>query len=362
MHSSKLAYAAGSLVILGAAQVTQAQVSCGEVITDARVMTANLVSCGVSPALTIGAGGHLDMNGFSVATPAAVGIEMSGSGGSLSNGGVTNCVGVAAGVLVTGSGNRIENVAVRNCHTGFRIEGSANKLTRTVASENGSDGFLAFGAKTSIVQAYAFDNGFDGFHLEGAGSKLTDVVAEGSTVFGVFVSGEKSKLSDIVALQNGNGVFGGPGAKLQRITSIQNNNGIKLSSNAKLKQAKAIGNTIENIEAEGSEGIQIDKSIAGRGSVNYSLDVASAGKKLQRSLSFDAGTLGLELGADAVAVKDNFFAGDNRAIQVDGDGNLLQGNASANSFLTPTFVDNQPSCGANSWTNNAGVGNLSCVD
>lgn len=357
------------LILMGAVQPATAQVACGDIITDERVMTSTLSGCPDAPVLTIETGGSLDMNGFSIVPVNGGAVVMSGTGGRLKNGGITSCGSGAAGVRVTGDRNTIENISVRNCGAGFTISGIKNKLLRCVAKDNGIDGFTAFATAsgTSINQAYAYGNGEAGFSIGGGAAKLTNLVAEQNRV-GIFLNNSGKRLTEAVAFQNTQtGILAsGPGAKLKRVVAIQNGSrGIWLQRGARMKQAIAIGNgdiTFANIALKG-DGVRVDDAISARGEVNYEIapgDGEVAGQRLRRSLSVEAGTIGLRVNEDENRVEDNFFAEGDRAIEVTGGLNTLSGNAAANSLITPTFVDTT-GCATNVWKDNAGSSDP-CID
>jgi hypothetical protein len=346
----------------------RAQVSCGDVISDDRIMTADLNGC-IGTAVTVGSGGSLDMNGYTIDTPGGVGVAMNGDGGLLKNGSIRLCG--LSGVVITGAGNKVQNVSVRTCLNGFEISGPKSKMERAVAIQNTNEGFLVLGggAKTQIKQSYAYNNTADGFQIDGEGSKLAGVVAHDNSSAGVRVGAAKVKVTDTLALENNNDgiVVAGIGATLQRVTSVQNGGrdiGLD-STGAKLKQGTTVRNGgVASIWISGN-GNSVDKTTAGFGFNN--LFIAGNENKAQRLLSVGASEAGIDLfmTASENSLKKSFstFSG-NMGIRASASSSLnqLKENVATDSIAPFDLFDGNLGCGTNTWEKNSGVANDSCID
>jgi hypothetical protein len=356
----------GALALLQAGSAN-AQVACGDVITDSQVMASNLDSC-VGTAVTIGSSGSLDMNGYEITLPGAEGVVMNGSGGTLKNGTVQLCG--LSGVVITGDGNKVENVGVRTCFNGFEISGEKNKIERGVAVQNTNEGFLVLpGAlKASIKQSYSYNNTENGFRIDGEGTKIAGAVAYDNSESGFDIAGDKTKLSDVLSLENDDDgiVVTGSDAKLQRVFSVQNGaRDIGLDGvGAKLKQGTTVGSNLASIWISGN-GNSVDKAIASFGFNN--LFVAGDQNKAQRLLSVRAAEVGIDVGGSANdnAIKKSFSTqNQNVGIRVSNGAaqNDLRENIASDHSAPWDLLDLNPACGSNNWQKNGGVANDPCID
>lgn len=216
-------------LVMGAAGVAHAQVSCGDVITEDRVMDSDLNCPGHDPAITI-VGAELDMNGYKLSGCPGVGILLTLDKSTVKNGSVIHC---DTGVQLEGLGkHRVENMFVGgHLDYGVHIIAGAdkNKLVNVTASVNGT-GFRILSDKNSFDRCAAHTNGLDGFHTPGStqGNTFTDSTATANGGDGFYVIA--STVQRCHATYNGGDGFFGSFNTVKDSTSSSNvGNGFTLS-------------------------------------------------------------------------------------------------------------------------------------
>ncbi|WP_445363601.1 right-handed parallel beta-helix repeat-containing protein [Microbulbifer sp. ANSA003] len=192
-------------------------VSCGDVITTAEVLDADISNCAADPAITIiGPEGSLDLNGYEMSCDgmAGVGILLDGSFANLTNsqpqtGIITSC---ETGISIEGSGfHNISSVtAIENAITGVRIVsnnnflsgsnytfnlsigievlGNENFLNLLNVTSNADGGINIFGDNTLISLSNASNNGGAGIDIRDVdGSQIIQNSANANDQFGIRV-------------------------------------------------------------------------------------------------------------------------------------------------------------------------------
>lgn len=316
-------------------------VTCGDTITTSATLTGDL-SCGTEPALTIGSGGSLNMNGFKVTCSGACeGIILAGGKNRLSNGVVENCPCRAVGLDGTG-GHQITNVLARGSEEGFSGATGGNKLKNCSALANTQTGVNLTGDKNSLTRVATGDNP-EGISVSGNGNKLSEIASAdsylGITVFG---NGNKLQKSSVAeAVQRGIGVFGD---KNTVQTSQALGNGDFAWGGAGLNVSGASNKVRNNSVAYFYDGIQLGG--------NHNIVVGN--------VVTDVDNYGIWVGSSASIVTNNsVLSSGNYGIQAFGTGNTIASNVAVGG--TPFGLDDIfPGC-SNGWLSNVGTKSQVCI-
>ncbi len=316
-----------------------AQVVCGAVITTEATMTADL-DCATEPGLTIGAGGELDMAGFTLSCDGTdVGIELGGSKAKLANGVVEGC-NIAAVNLGGSGGHKVSSVLARNSAVGIAGTSNGNKVSRSDA-DNNTDGFSLIGDKNALLYVAATRSTATSINLAGNKNKIVDSVADNSG-YGVTVTGDGNKLVRVVVSnQTFDAVtIAGIGNKLTGNTAVQSGGpGFYLNGDGnKLTRNFAIDNN--------GIGIWID---------------TGSGMALKKNLISGSGSNGIFVGSNGHSVAGNsIYDVNGTGIYIDGVDNSIANNVALRSNAVD-FEDATVGC-ANEWRNNAGIKGQTCID
>ncbi|HYD50142.1 MAG TPA: right-handed parallel beta-helix repeat-containing protein, partial [Terriglobales bacterium] len=185
-------------LLLGSGPVA-AQVNCGDVITDDRVMTTDLVCAAHDPAITID-GGSLDMAGHRLEGCLGNGILLIGAG-AVRNGSVFDCG--HGFVLQGGGGHRLLNVVARgNSGDGIRAVTGENQLTNVTAINNTGDGFDIGSSRNKLTRCASVNNMDNGFVIVGSENKLSENESTKNTLDGFHVTGDKNTFKHNLADNN----------------------------------------------------------------------------------------------------------------------------------------------------------------
>lgn len=317
-------------------------VSCGDTITTAATLTSDL-NCFDTPPLTLGPGGKLNMNGFTVTcqTPFSNGIVLGGSGNELSNGMVAGCLWSAV-VLGGGGGHKVTNVVARDANKGFDGVSDSNQIRLCSAIGNGT-GVELTGARNSLSRVMTSRNGY-----------------------GVDVWSNGNQLSEIGSAYDSSSIRlnGGDGNKVQKSASFSSFLGVEVLGDKNIVQTSRVfgqttGSGGGSILFEGSDNT-VQNSMFVRADFEAIDVVGFFGpanvKSNLVSVVADGGIL--VDGAGSSVTKNSIFAG-NGGIRAYGVGVVISGNAAVGS--APDLYDgSDPACG-NTWTANVGKRTQSCI-
>lgn len=193
----------------------KADVSCGDVITTAEVLTEDLsCSSAFDLALTVvGPGGYLDLNGFTIECDFDVdGIFLDGTGavvtgGALSNGKVQGC---GFGVEAIGSGaHTVTGIAFEGNAVSVAFVSDNNTLSNSVISETTEIGVAINGSNSTLianeVSTSTSASGAWGVILQvGADtSYILSNMVSGFDQYGVIVCSDRNVISQNVVEGNG---------------------------------------------------------------------------------------------------------------------------------------------------------------
>ena len=128
------------LTVTGMAVPAEAGFTCGGTVGPGGtlVMTADIIGCATSPALTVVGPVTVDMNGHTVSCSSSSvnGIEQDGTGAILKNGVVGKFCNIA--VVVSGSGtHQVLNVLTRGNTRGFQVRSDGNHLSNDSSEDTG---------------------------------------------------------------------------------------------------------------------------------------------------------------------------------------------------------------------------------
>lgn len=324
------------LLLSDGTAVVQAQVTCGDVITDKRVLETDL-ACGTNPALTIN-GGKLDMAGHRVT-------------------GVGDCI------LLAGIGSQLSNGSAYSCGGhGVMLEGSKHKITSVVSTENSGAGFFAAaditGVKFTNTSAVLNDAGYYFFVGPASKNKFSGAVASRNVSTGFTVLGDENKVSECTAFGNGFYGFGFNGNKNKFSRNIADGNqyGFQIGGNEnKLKQNTASGGSTDFGFNMGGNDNTLTKNVSVR-NADEGFVVVGTGNQLTKCVAVDnAGT-----GFSIQNVNNSVKGGRAERNGVDGilvvlgaTGNLITKNVALEN-LSDDLQDNNASCAAgnNGWSKN----------
>ncbi|WNZ57584.1 NosD domain-containing protein [Microbulbifer sp. MKSA007] len=169
-------------------------VSCGDIISTAEVLDADISNCAISPAITImGPTGSLDLNGFSLSCDglAGTGILLEGTTAVLinsqaSSGIITSC---DIGVSVEGSGlhNVIGVTTQENGSLGMSVSSSRNIVSGSINDFNFGNGIIVLGDWNSFFEVSATSNGEGGIIISGDNNQVFQSTARNNTFSGIAI-------------------------------------------------------------------------------------------------------------------------------------------------------------------------------
>ncbi|GAA5441963.1 hypothetical protein Misp06_00124 [Microbulbifer sp. NBRC 101763] len=178
------------LTVAGAASISvsgiASAVSCGDVLTSATVLSGDILSCAINPAVTLKEGASLDLNGYTIScdTPVGIGVRLVGAGRVLED---------------TAGGGSIEG-----CATGVSAEGDGGHFIMGVSTTlNSLSGVTLWSTGNTLEASYANGNTGMGIRLMGDGSQVRTTEATGNTLMGVKIVGNNSLLRDNDTSSNG---------------------------------------------------------------------------------------------------------------------------------------------------------------
>lgn len=313
-----------------------AQVVCGDTITGSRSLDGDLL-CATEPALTIGAGGSLNMNGHTVSCDGTNdGIVLSVGGTKLSNGVISNCLGAAV-TLGGGGGHKLTNLVARSSAQGFAGSSGSNKLTNCSALSN-NDGVSLLGDGNKLTRISSNVNSSTGINITGNGNKLTEVNS-GDLLYGITIAGDGNKLLKSTSFgANQDGILvAGEGNKLTGNASDGNGRGfIVIGGNNKLVKNTALRNATDGFVVGGS-----------------------SANALKGNLSNDNAGDGIEVTSTGNAVSKNTVLSNDRGVFASGTSNVINGNVGLNNG-SGDFVDAAIGC-VNTWAKNIGLKSQGCI-
>jgi parallel beta-helix repeat protein len=316
-----------------------AQVSCNDVITTKVVMTGDL-NCAVSPGVTIGEKGALDMAGFTLSCDGTdVGIALTGPKGKLSNGVVSGCALTAVDLGGTG-GHKVTGVLTRNSGVGFTATSNRNKVINSNA-DNNTDGFSFSGDGNVLLSVAATRNSATGINVGGNKNKIVDAIADNS-FYGVTLSGDGNKMTRVVSSNHFFDAFtvGGDGNKLSGSTAV-NNGGqgfFVVGDGNKLTRNSAIDSNGHGIQLAGGSGMSVKKCLVS-GAGSDGINAVDNGHSLSGNSIFEVNGTG---------------------IYVSGVDSSIKKNVAVNSGAVD-FDDANVGC-ANTWSKNTGSKGQVCIE
>lgn len=339
MRSKWIYTAAVAVLAVGMAAPPCFAVACGDVIAGPERLDADL-TCATSPALTIAAGGSLDMDGFVITCSGANnGIELIGAGAKLSNGKITAC---ATGVRLMGGGHKVAGVYVTNSTTGFSLETPGNKVSDCAAQANSSIGFAVYASGNSLSRAQARGNAA-GIVVAGTAHKLSDLsISDSPGGTGLSITGDDNKVSKVRITNALDGlIVAGSNNKLAGVTVQKHSNrGIVIGGTSnELKQSVASATTA-----------------APSGFVLGGTDNTMSGCRSLGSAT------GIQIEGNAQVVLGNHVFGSGvYGIRAVGSSAVVQGNLATGSGTTD-LSDGDPTClTGNTWSKNIGIRTQACV-
>lgn len=318
-------------------------VMCGDLITDAQILTADL-NCMTDPAVRIGEGGSLDMDGFKISCgSAADGVLLDGLGAKLSNGVISGCS--FSGVRASGGKHKIERVLVSSSGTGFSIISTGNKISNCAALNNSGQGFYVPAPENSLSHLIARGNSGIGLEAGTGHNKITDVsIVANTAVTGMHVVGEGSKISKV------------------RISNA--NIGFSLSGNLnKVSEVTSLKHAFRGFDISGT-GNQVKKSVASTTFALVGAGFAANGSNNSISGCRSTGaTKGIIVsGGDNVVSKNKVFGAGDHGIELLGSNNSATGNFAVGSGTFDLFENISGCANDDVWEKNVGTRNDSCIE
>ncbi len=339
MRSKWIYSAVVAVLAAGGAMPPCFAVACGDVIAGAERLDVDL-TCATSPALTIAAGGSLDMDGFVLTCSGANnGIELTGSGAKLSNGKITACI---TGVRLMGGGNKVSGVYVTNSTNGFSVETAGNKVSDCAAQANASIGFGVYASANSLSRAQARGNAA-GVVVSGNAHKLSDLsISDSPSGIGLSINGDANKVSKV------------------RVTNAQDGV-VVVGSNNNLSGLTSQKHTGRGIAIYGVAN-QLKQSVASAVALaQYGFVLGGSENTLNGCRSLGSAT-GIQVeGNGQVVLGNHVFGSGVYGIRAVGTAAVVQGNLATGSGTTD-LSDADPSClTGNTWAKNVGIRTQPCV-
>lgn len=334
-----------TLAALAALLMTEpcAALTCGENITDAQTLTADLV-CTTGTGLLIRDGGSLDMNGFALRCDTSMtnGIELIGKGSSLSNGAVIGC---SIGVLVNGNKEKIRNVVASDGSTGFSIVNVDNQVQDCAAVGNDNRGFYVGAPRNSLSGIVARGNGGAGVTIFGTDSKLSDLTISGggTNVPGIELSGQDNQIRKARIAGASIGVYvSGTSNQISEITSL-NHTDAGMQVFGSTNQVK---NSVAIAAASANTGFVLygtGNSISGCRSTGSKVGISSTGS--QQAVS-----------------SNKVFGSAETGVFVTGSENVIKKNFAIGSGTVDLHEDVAGCANGDVWTKNVGSRNDACIE
>ncbi|WP_444931883.1 right-handed parallel beta-helix repeat-containing protein [Microbulbifer sp. SSSA002] len=186
LHIKSILMATTGCGLVGFASIVSA-VSCGDTITTAEVLDADIINCAASPAITVtGPTGSLDLNGFTLSCDgSAIGILLDGSFAGLSN-------------------SQPSSGTIRACDTaGISVEGTGfHTIVGVTTSENGALGVSVSSDNNFFNSSSHTDNQDTGIYISGDENSFFSVDASGNLAAGIAIFGDYTRISQSIADNN----------------------------------------------------------------------------------------------------------------------------------------------------------------
>lgn len=337
---ARLCTGLAAFIFIATARIAFA-VSCGDTITSDETLTADL-NCMSEPALIIGAGGSLDLNGFQVTCNGSiVGISMEAEGTSLSNGSVGNC---DFGVVLLGK-HKITGVYVFNSGNGIYTTANGGNKIKDVAVSGSAGTGIYLQANNNTVSGVSVRGSGTGVYVAGIGNKLKDVTTTDCSNYGINSVGTGQKVSNIRNLNADIGLHAtGTGNKYTNIHSFEHViEGVLLTGS----DSKLSGSTALSRSTGPSKGI----AVGGAMGVNAVSKCATLG-----------GQGGILISSASEVSKNLIFGSNPYGINATGGGSSISKNIAVGNGASDLF-ENSPGCASgNVWSGNIGKGNESCIE
>lgn len=330
---------------------------CGDVIVTPTVLSADL-TCSTPTALSIGVGGSLDLNGYTVAcdSNANTGIFVGGKGASVINGVVTGC---SSNIRLAGSGGHTVShiVSSNSASDGIYAEATArgNRLIENSVRGAGGDCILLDGGKDTLTRNVAENCSGSGIVTDGQGpSKLTDNVVSSAGGTGIIAAVAGSSLTRNVVDGRGitlTGIAVGADAKVTGNTAVGvTGTGFVLASGSKAQENRAAGNGQNGFELTGPAKLSKNRAV-GNGAAGF---VKGAGDDVQMTKNHAGanGTFGISIAAGAGhSITKNAAIGNGTGIQFGGSASEISDNSVIGNSATDV-QDLTVGCGTNTWSGN----------
>lgn len=228
-------------------------------------------------------------------------IRVQGPGGSLDLRGFTiSCENDGSFALeLTGSGAVVQNGTVTSCDIGVGVEGNGHRVQRVIARFN-EDGLSVSGSGNRILQNNVRDNAIEGIRIEGSANLVRDNILSNNNIDAL---GSGNKYGDNMVVGSG--------------FTIRGNNDV----------------FVRNVARDGAQGFTVQGD-------NNVLTANRAENNFDDGIDVAAGATGNKL-------KRNSGSGNGTAASEPGGGFDLE--------------DDNPNCDSNSWRQNTGTRNQTCI-
>jgi hypothetical protein len=386
MKSAVRSFSFGAAILatigFGAASAS-GQVVCGSNIIIKAVMTGDLTCPINDPAFTVGSGGSVDMAGHSVTACAGCdGVLLAGAGAKLSNGSILAGGATSRGVVLAGGTHKVENIVVVGADFGFDSSSSTNKLKNCTAINAAHSGFRVMGSKNAISRSHSDGAGEYNFNIAGDNHNLTENSSTnldgGATGAGFGVVGNANKLSRNNSTGDrgpfGAFVVGGNENKLS-LNSVtgSNTNGVLVSGDEnKVAKTVANDNATIGIVVVGDFN-KLSKNTASDNG-DEGITINGDGNNINGSNTNGNGDSGIRIlvggGSDINSLKSNVSMGNgaNGVLLEAGVTNSSISKTVALANADPDLQDDNPNCDGNVWAKSIagtsevnGVGPPNCI-
>lgn len=316
-------------------------VSCGDTITTAETLTADL-NCSTEPALVIEAGGSLDLNSFEVTCDGTMyGIVLDADKTSVSNGRIGNCTDTA--LSLAANGHKVTGIYIFDSSVGISapvIDATGIKIKDTVVV-GATVAFDIFADGTSIT-GVSLSATNSGMRLFGSGNKIKDVTIIDGSNRGLDLSGDGgNKVTNVRIADANTGVdCTSPNNKLSNIHSAnQDSFGLYIGADGN----KVAGSTFIN---EGS---------------SYGIFLASGTGQSVSNCTTLAGQKGIyHLAGLSEISKSRAFGSLEHGVYVGSSNSVMKGNVGLGNGIYD--FDDSSSCVTNVWSKNIGKKGQSCIE
>ncbi|HYD49630.1 MAG TPA: right-handed parallel beta-helix repeat-containing protein [Terriglobales bacterium] len=333
---SQLVILASSIALLtGLPTFADGQLICGGTIGAGKhQMTADIINCAGTPALTLESGAELDMNGHRITCldNSRDGVLLSGAGSAIANGTISGCnIGLEisgggghevsflvlidngnVGLHTLSDGNKLSSIyADDNATSQIYIESDGNKLSRCHGS-GGNRGIHIQGDKNKVSDSSVRENAIHGFYVEdGNGNSFKGCAAVGVDIDGFHVRGEANKITGSSAIYCDEHGFSleGAGNKVVKSTAIGNEYGFSTGAGCE-SCTFSNNNSTDNFTANfsgGGERAVFAKNDAKGGDIGILLDNPGATARSNRVIA--ANDDGIQVFDAPFVISDNIVFG-----------------------------------------------------